>query len=150
MSSPSPLSRTKTRNPRTQAQIRRDVFWQIGLPLGVAFLALVSAGVWVVLPQGAATRSPLADVSLIMLICPAALLALVTLALVGGLCVGMYYALRELPFLLKRVQDVLVLVVYYTLPGGWIGGSRLGPGRGLHLRQRRRKKRRVPPRTTTE
>lgn len=114
MSASGPLPKPKIRNPHTQARIRRDVFWQIGLPLAVVLVALVSAGVWVVLPQGAATRSPIADVSLVMLICPASLLALVTLALVGGLCVGMFYALRELPFLLKRAQDVMVLVVYYT------------------------------------
>lgn len=114
MSTSGPLPKPKIRNPHTQARIRRDVFWQIGLPLAMVLLVLVSAGVWVVLPQGAATRSPIADVSLVMLICPASLLALVTLALVGGLCFGMFYALRELPFLLKRAQDVMVLVVYYT------------------------------------
>lgn len=109
-----PISRPKIRNLHTQARIRRDVFWQIGLPLAVAVLGLVSAGVWVVLPQGAAMRSPMADVSLIFLICPASVIGLITLALVGGLCFGMYYALRELPFLFKRAQDVLVLVVFYT------------------------------------
>ena len=114
MANPNPISRPKVRNPATQARIRRDVFWQIGLPLAAVLMVLVSAGVWVVLPQGAATRSPIADVSLILLICPAMVVALVVLALVAGLCVGMVYALRELPYLLKRGQDVMVLALYYT------------------------------------
>lgn len=114
MPSPLPLSPAKTRNPRTQARIRRDVFWQIGLPLGAVLLLVLGAGVWMVLPQGAATRSPVADVSLIFLTCPASVLAILTLAVVAGLCGGVFYILKELPYWLKRVQDVMVLVVHYT------------------------------------
>lgn len=114
MTAPDPLSKPKIRNPHTQTRIRRDVFWQIGLPLAVVLLGLVSAGVWVSLPQGAPTRSPIADVSLIFLILPASLVALITLAIISGLCVGMIYVLRELPFLFKRAQDIMLLVTYYT------------------------------------
>ncbi len=114
MSASDPLPKPKIRNPHSQARIRRDVFWQIGLPLAIIFVVLVSAGVWVVLPEGAATRSPIADVSLTFLILPASLIALVTLAVMGAACVGMFYVLRELPYLSKRAQDLMVLVTYYT------------------------------------
>lgn len=114
MAASDPLSKPKVRNPHTQARIRRDVFWQIGLPLALVLFGLVSAGVWVVLPQGAATRSPIADVSLTFLICPASLMGLMTLAILGGAVYGLFYGLRELPYLFKQAQDILVLVTYYT------------------------------------
>jgi hypothetical protein len=95
----------RTRNPRTYAKIRRDVIWQMGLPLGLAVLAGIVLGVLVSLPGGAATRSAWADVSLIFLIIPTVLAGLIVLALVLGLCFAAYYGLRELPYLFRIVQD---------------------------------------------
>ena len=53
-------SAPRRRNPVTKAQIRRDTIWQILTPLGVAVVVVIVALVLVILPSGAATRSPLA------------------------------------------------------------------------------------------
>src|SRR5262245_32374761 len=108
------ISRPKVRNPATQARIRRDVWCQILIPIILIFGGLVTLGILAGWTVAGDTRSAIADTSLIMLMCPAAIVAVLALALVGGLCVGMIYVLRELPYLLKRVQDVMVLAVYYT------------------------------------
>src|SRR5262245_48881574 len=104
----------KVRNPRTQAQMRREVWWQIALPMILAvILTLTLMGV-ILLPASAATRSPLADVSVIFLIISTALWGLLLLALIGGLCVGLVYALRELPPLFKQAQDIMAQVAAET------------------------------------
>jgi hypothetical protein len=114
MTTPSPFPPPKTRNPRTQALIRRDVIWQIALPLVIVLMGLVTLGWLVASPAGAATRSPWADVSLVFLICPAAIMGLVALTVVVGVCLGLGYGLRELPYFFKRAQDGMVLVAHYT------------------------------------
>lgn len=104
----------RVRNARTRAIIARETFWQITLPLIVTsllvvglmvFIALSAAGVFIPTP----TRS-LADVSLMFLILLAAGAALVLLVVLVALCVAAWYALRELPYLFKRVQDFVWLV----------------------------------------
>src|SRR5689334_1682464 len=104
----------KARNPRTQAQIRREVFWQIALPMGLAaILTLTLAGVMVA-QRYAPVRSPLANVSVMFLIIPTALWGLVLLALIVAVCVGLFYALRELPPLFKQAQDFMAQVAAET------------------------------------
>lgn len=104
----------KVRNPQTQAKIRHDVIWQIGVPMGVATLVLVGLMVLIISAETAYLRSPLADVSLIFVLMPVLAVGLVVLAVVGGLIYGVMYGLRELPFLFKRVQDIVFLVRDYT------------------------------------
>lgn len=105
----------KTRNPRTQAVIRREVFWQIAVPVGVLLLGLIALLVLVVLNTAApVSTGAFADVSLIFLISLASLGGLVALALVAGLVFGAGYLLRESPFWLKRVQDFLWAVAGQT------------------------------------
>jgi hypothetical protein len=108
--SPEPARRLpRIRNPRTQAKIRRDVIWQIGLPLGLAVVGGLVLLALVISPGGATTRSAWADVSIIFLIIPTALFGLISLALIAGLVFAAYYGLRELPFLFRIVQDYTVL-----------------------------------------
>ncbi|MCS6909430.1 MAG: hypothetical protein NZM11_02510 [Anaerolineales bacterium] len=104
----------RVRNARTRAVSQRETFWQITLPLSITlllvvglmvFIALSAAGVFIPTP----TRS-LADVSLMFLISLAAGAALVLLAVLVALCVAAWYGLRELPYVLKRVQDFVWLV----------------------------------------
>ena len=95
----------RTRNPRTQAKIRRDVIWQMGLPVGLAVVAALVALGLVISPAGAVSRSAWADVSIIFLILPTALCGVIVLALVGALVAGAYFGLRELPFYARIVQD---------------------------------------------
>jgi hypothetical protein len=102
----------RLRNQRTAALIRRDVIWQIGLPLGAAILiVLVLAGL-LIAPVGAPVRSVWADISLIFLIIPTGLAALVALALIVGLAYLMFRLLRELPYYAKKAQDFVALATY--------------------------------------
>mgnify|MGYP001412358935 CR=1 FL=1 len=106
MSDVSPLP--KVRNPRTAALIRREVLWQITLPVGMALAVTVALMVLVVLGTAAPARTgALADVSLMLLIVIAFSLGLALLAVLAALVYGVMYLLRESPFWFKRAQDFL-------------------------------------------
>jgi hypothetical protein len=102
----------RLRNQRTAALVRRDVTWQIALPLALAGLVLLVLAVLIVLPVGAPVRSVWADISLIFLIIPTALIGLVVLALIAALVYGLIIVLRELPYYAKRAQDFVALATY--------------------------------------
>ncbi len=107
----------RSRNPHTQARVRRDAIWQIGLPIGLAFAAGITLGVLVSIPGGAATRSAWADVSLMFLIVPIAVVGLILFALIAGLIFAAYYGLRELPFVFRIGQDYAALAAGYVKTG---------------------------------
>jgi hypothetical protein len=110
--SPNATPGLRARNTRTQALIRRDVIWQIALPLGLAVLAVLVVAVLLILPGGAPYRSVWADISLIFLIVPALIVGLIILALLGGSIYGLRLGLRELPYLFKRLQDWTAVFTY--------------------------------------
>ena len=105
-----PPTTVRLRNQRTAALIRRDVIWQIGLPLAVAAIIVLVA--LLILPVGAPVRSVWADISLIFLIIPTGLMGLIVLALFGGLVWVMIKVLRELPYYAKKAQDFVALATY--------------------------------------
>lgn len=109
---PTTLPSLRLRNQRTQALIRRDVIWQIALPLGLAIVIVLVLMGLLIAPVGAPVRSVWADISLIFLIVPAALLGLIFLAITSGLIWLAAKGLTELPFLLKRAQDFVALAAY--------------------------------------
>jgi hypothetical protein len=109
---PVPPGGAKLRNQRTAALMRRDVIWQIALPLGLASLIVLVIAVLLIAPVGAPVRSVWADISLIFLIIPTGLFGLVAFALVAGLAYGLYWLLRELPYYAKIVQDFVALATY--------------------------------------
>jgi len=115
--SPPPPPRPRVRNLYTQARIRRDVLWQIGLPLGLAVAVVITLAVLLILPGGAPARSPWADVSLILLILPATVLGALVLVLVAALVVGLYFVLRELPGYFKLAQDFMAVAAYRIQTG---------------------------------
>src|SRR5690348_17147179 len=104
-----PVQRPRVRNPRTAAKIQRDVIWQIGLPLGLAIVVAIVLGVLVVIGNRATVQRPWADITLIFLSIPTLIAALVVFVLVVALCVGLYFALRELPLYFKIGQDFMAL-----------------------------------------
>jgi hypothetical protein len=105
----------KPRNLRTQALNRRESFWQIYVPLGFAIIVVLAFMVMTVISAysaGSLTHLVWADVSLIYLIIWAALGGLVVLALLIGLCAGLWYMLRELPPYFKLAQDFVMLATF--------------------------------------
>ncbi len=127
MSAPPP----KVRNLRTQSLTRRETFWQITLPVGLALVAAVTLMMLVTMPGAAGRRSAFADASLIFMIVPAALWGVVLLALIVGLSVGLWYALRELPPLFKQAQDLMARVAQQTKAAAGQMTGALASGRNL-------------------
>jgi hypothetical protein len=107
-----PPNSVRLRNQRTAALIRRDVIWQIGLPLALAGLIVLVLVVLLILPVGAPVRSVWADISLIFLIIPTGLMGLIVLALFAALVYGLLIVLRELPYYAKKAQDFVALATY--------------------------------------
>jgi uncharacterized membrane protein len=97
------------RNPKTHAEHRREVFWQITFPLVIGILVLLAAVAVIIL---SATRPVTdvgrwADVSLIWLILPSLILALILLVLL----IGFVYLISSLLRLIPRYA--LIVQLYF-------------------------------------
>ncbi len=109
----SPPETPKPRNLRAQARHRRESLWQVYVPLGLAIAIVLAVMALTII--GAYGVTPLAhlvwaDISLIYLVVLAAAGGLVVLGLLGGLCFGLGYVLRELPPYFKLAQDFVRLL----------------------------------------
>ena len=116
-SSSGPKLNPKPRNLRTQALNRRESLWQIYVPLGLAIAVVVTfMAITIISAYSAPSLTHLvwADVSLIYLIIWAGMGSLLVLGLLVGLCIGLWYALRELPPYFKMAQDFVQLVAVRT------------------------------------
>ena len=99
------------RNLLTQIRHKREVFWQITMPLLAGLLFLVAAGVGVILgAAGTADVGRWADLSMIWLLVPAMFFTLLFLALVAGIVYGVTALLGVLPQYLYQVQNIFLLV----------------------------------------
>lgn len=96
----------QSRNPLTQREHHREVLWQITLPMAVGVLLVLAAATGVIWAGVANTGdvSKWADVSLIWLIIPLMLAALLFLGLLAGLVYVLALGLRRVPFFMYRVQ----------------------------------------------
>jgi len=84
---------------------RRQFFWQIILPLLVTLALLVTGGVSIAI--GGASQARLwADISIIWLIIPALILALLGLVLLGFLVYAIARLLKAMPRFTAQVQDI--------------------------------------------
>ena len=115
-SQPKPAA-PRARNTVTQAQIRRDIWLQIGAPIILAAVVMVVLLVLVILPGGALVRSPLADVALTFMLVPALIVGLLGVALLGGLVYVLALGILRLPPYFKIAQD------YVALAAGKIQGG---------------------------
>jgi hypothetical protein len=102
----------RVRNPRTQARIRQETLWQIGIPLGLVIIAAVALMVWFAVAASVPTRSVFADISLILMLMPCLVAGLIFLAVLVAMNWGLIYALRQLPYLFRQAQDIVVIVGY--------------------------------------
>ncbi len=94
------------RNPKTHAVHKREVFWQITLPLVLAsllMLALVAAIIYSA-TQPVTDVSRWADVSLIWIILPSLFIALIILAITVGLVIAISQLLKVIPRYARIIQ----------------------------------------------
>lgn len=114
----SPFEPPKTRNPKTQAAIERETFWQITVPFGLVALFIVGLMVFIALSAaGVVVPAPirsLADVSLMAMLALAAAFSFLFLIVLVALCVLVWYGLKELPYLFRRAQDWLWLAAMHV------------------------------------
>lgn len=94
------------RNPKTHAAHRREVFWQILLPLLIGFLFVLAAIAAIVFfaAQPASELDRWADVSLIWLILPSLFIALIILVILIGFVYAITLLLRLTPRYARIVQ----------------------------------------------
>lgn len=116
MTLPPPKFIPPPRNPVTHAAHKREVFWQITVPLVV--IVFLCAGMSGLVIWSAAVSNPnisrWADVSFIWLTPPVILGLLITLVLVGGLAFGIIKLVQVLPPYARIVQDFFVKVLVKT------------------------------------
>jgi hypothetical protein len=95
------------RNPETHQQHRRQMFWQVILPLAMGAILLVGTCVLpvAVVAQGGEVRK-WADISLIWIILPAMFFSLIPLGLLAGSVYGLVQLFRVLPGWMFRLQGV--------------------------------------------
>ncbi|MBN2145855.1 MAG: hypothetical protein JW726_00645 [Anaerolineales bacterium] len=99
------------RNPVTHAAHRREVLWQVTVPLAIGCLLLVAGVVGVILAAVGANQdiSRWSDVSMIWLFLPVLPVALFILIIVIGLAYGVTAILGVLPGYARLVQDYFIL-----------------------------------------
>jgi hypothetical protein len=99
-----PIQPLMERNPVTQARHRREVFWQVTVP------AVVVASIVFVLSVLATQLSFMeastwADISLIWMIIPSMMMALLCTVFLGAMGYAIYYLVRMLPYYSYQAQD---------------------------------------------
>lgn len=114
MTSQVPLPAQRGRNPITHQAHRREVMRQITLPLVIGGLLLLAAAVFVLVlgVRGQGDVRRWADVSLIWLIAPMMVFALLFLVLTAGLAYAVTRLLAATPIFARQVQDFFILIQY--------------------------------------
>ena len=88
-----------------QKKIRREVFWQITLPLLVGILLILALAAWTIFTvvQVGSVRQA-ADTSLVFLLIPTMAMALIPLVLLAGLAYGVIWMNQNFPAYLHQAQ----------------------------------------------
>lgn len=100
------------RNPATHRIHRREVLWQITVPLVVALLVIVALMALTILSavRGPSAVSRWADISLIWLILPMLVVTLLFMAITGAIAYGVIKLIGALPRFTLRVQSIVALL----------------------------------------
>jgi uncharacterized Tic20 family protein len=108
----------RERNSQTEATHKREVFWQITVPLVVGvILALTLAVLAVVAATGGGSVKQAGDAALMCLIAPLMMFTLIFGIIAGAIAFGLIKANQELPFVFKQVQDIFARVRYQVQTG---------------------------------
>ena len=106
------------RNPITKEIHRKQVIWQITLPLILGILGVLALGVCTILAvTGGRSVSQTADASLIFLLIPTMIMAIVPLILFAGLAYGFYWLNKNLPAAMYKVQQMMTSIRDVTRTG---------------------------------
>ena len=99
-------------NPVTIAAHRRQVLWQITLPVTVVVALVLLAVVGVVLAgiRGSGETSLWADISVIWLIIPMLFLTIIFIVATAAMVYLLVQVLRNLPPYSRQMQDIMALV----------------------------------------
>jgi hypothetical protein len=101
----------KERNPVTHQAHRREVFWQITLPIILGVSIILGLAIWTIVyaAQGGGTTHA-AGTSLIFLIIPTMIMGLVLLVSRAGFAYAVIWLNQNLPPYAKQVQDIFDLI----------------------------------------
>jgi uncharacterized protein involved in cysteine biosynthesis len=99
------------RNPKTHAEHKREVFWQITLPLLIGILLMLAAVAAIILSatQPVTDLGRWSDVSLMWLILPSLFFALILLIILIGFVYLISYLLRLIP------RYAVIVQLYFEL-----------------------------------
>lgn len=107
----------KERNPLTHQRHRKEVFWQISLPIAIGSLILLAfAALSFTLEYGEASRW--ADISLIWLIMPAMVVTLITCVMLAASIYALVKLIVVLPYYSLQLLNWLILVSRYVHQAG--------------------------------
>jgi len=109
METRNPVPAPRERNPITTAAHRREVFWQITLPLILGLLLVLAVTVLAAV-SGSGPASKWGDISLIWLILLTLLPILIFTVIIAGLAFGVFRLIGILPGYARQVQDFFMLV----------------------------------------
>lgn len=106
-------SQLPERNPVTHEAHRREVLWQVTVPLIIGIVAILVLAF--LAARGATDNvSRWADISLIWLILPMLFITLIFILLVGAIAYGVIWLVRKLPVYARRAQDLVASLVALT------------------------------------
>lgn len=95
----------RKRNLLTQENYRKDSFWQITFPLMIGSLLILALAVWTVSTAARGGEvGKAADASLVFLIIPALMVALIFLVILAGLVYALIWLNKNIPFYAYQVQ----------------------------------------------
>jgi len=105
------------RNPKTHSEHKREVFWQITLPLVIGILVILAAVGAIIfsITQPVTDVGRWADVSLMWLILPSLFFALLFLILLAGLIYAISFLLRLVP------RYALIIQLYFEQARSKVG-----------------------------
>lgn len=102
----------RPRNPVTHARHRREVLWQVTIPLVIGVVVILALFVLVFVGSASGEHERWAGISLVWMIVPAMLFAFIFLILLVGLIYLVTMLFNRLPSFARQVQDFFLLVKY--------------------------------------
>jgi hypothetical protein len=99
------------RNPLTHRKHRMETFWQVSFPLILGCILVIGLAAWTVIiaTSGGGIRKT-ADISLVFLIIPAMVMALIPLAIFIGMAYAVIWLNQNTPYFMKKAQDTMTQV----------------------------------------